>query len=57
MDTVNHCFIKRTDLKAQLAMKNQSFQLIIPADEFLFLQFFHQALYFLAWMLGQQQIW
>ncbi|SDW40524.1 hypothetical protein SAMN05444410_102222 [Hydrobacter penzbergensis] len=57
MDTVNHCFIKRTDLKAQLAMKNQSFQLIIPADEFLFLQFFHQALYFLAWMPGQQQIW
>ncbi len=32
MDTVNHCFIKRTDLKAQLAMKSQSFQLMIPAD-------------------------
>lgn len=32
MDTVNHCFIKRSDLKAQLAAKKQMFNLLIPED-------------------------
>jgi L-ascorbate metabolism protein UlaG (beta-lactamase superfamily) len=32
MDTVNHCFIKRADLKTALAGKNANFKISIPND-------------------------
>ena len=32
MDTINHCFIKRTDLKQTLSQNNPAVEIIIPAD-------------------------